>query len=636
MGVESGRAGAIKGDPDSAASRGLACAKGYYSVQAAYGADRLTRALVRRGSTQQAVPLGEAVDLVARRIREASDQHGKASVAVYGSAQWTLSDAHIASSLFQSGLDTPNVWSEQTVLGAAGTAGLRTTFGSAGSLGSYADIDRADVFVLWDANLAETHPVLFSRMLERRRRDRAVRIVDLATRTTRTAYGADEALLHRPLTLLAVANAVSAELIARRRANREFIGRHVTFLRDDAASAGFDDFAAFISEYSAARAQQISGIPADRIRWLASLYGDPSRKVMSVWGANVNGQTHGTATNNAIYNLHLLTGKVGTPGNSALSLDASAGGMAEGADTSAALSMARALDGRNVRVLWIQGSNPAVDLPALDRLLRTAAEDRFVVASDSYPTATTRIADVVLPSALWFEREGIHVNAERRLQHNAELVSPPGDSTAFGWQMIEVARRLGLARLFPWERSNYEERAWEEFRAAAANQMPALPEMSALRSDRASQLPGAWKGRGSVWLRPYQEPVESPDREYPFWLNVGAVLEHSGTGTLTSRIPTLHRGAPHAYVEMNREDAQRLGIRSGETVRLVSRRGALQLQARVDYRSQPQPGLVFVPSFDEALPVAKLMPNAFDLLSGQPHTTTCAVRIERTTAGRGG
>jgi nitrate reductase (cytochrome) len=358
--------------------------------------------------------------------------------------------------------------------------------------------------------------------------------------------------------------------------------------------------------------------------------------VMSVWGANVNGQTRGTATNNAIYNLHLLTGRIATPGNSALSLDASASGTAGGVDTSAALSMARVLDSRGVRMLWIQGGNPAVDLPALDRLLRAPAGNRFVVVSDSYPTATTRVADVVLPSAVWFERDGIHVNAERRLQHNAELVSPPGDSTTFGWQMIEIARRLGLARLVPWERSNYEARAWEEFRAAAANQTPALPEMSALRADGAYQWGGGWNGRASVWLRPYEEPVESPDREYPFWLNTGAVLEHAGTGTLTRRIPTLHRGAPQAYVEMNREDAQRLGIRSGETVRLVSRRGALQLQARVDYRSQPQPGLVFVPSFDEALPVARLMPNAFDPLSGQPHTTTCAVRIERTTPGRGG
>lgn len=130
-------------------------------------------------------------------------------------------------------------------------------------------------------------------------------------------------------------------------------------------------------------------------------------------------------------------------------------------------------------------------------------------------------------------------------------------------------------------------------------------------------------------MRPHDRPVESPDEAYPFWLETGAVLEHWGGGSMTQRIPTLHRSAPHAYVEINREDASALGVQHGETVRLVSRRGSLELEARIDYRAQPARGQVFVPLFDETLPINTLTVDAFCPLSGQPASDTTAVRIER-------
>ena len=127
----------------------------------------------------------------------------------------------------------------------------------------------------------------------------------------------------------------------------------------------------------------------------------------------------------------------------------------------------------------------------------------------------------------------------------------------------------------------------------------------------------------------------SPDREFPFWLRTGEVLEHSETGTLTQRVPTLHRAVPRAYLEINREDANRLGVRNRDTVRLVSRRGSVELEARIDYRSRPPRGQLFVPSFDEGAPVRRLMPDAFCPLSGQPELNTCAARVERLPARSG-
>ena len=718
--IENGRAVAVKGDPDSPASKGLACAKGYYSVQALYGRDRITRAMIRRpGGALAAVPIGEALDVVASRLRETVRQHGKDSVGLYGSAQWTIPDAYVASKLFKGALGTNNVESSSRLYAGGAMAGLQSTFGLDGPIGCYEDLDRTDVFVLWDTNLAESDPVLFSRMLDRRRRDPAVRIVDMTTRTTRTSYAADHSVLMAPHSALGIANAIGHEIVARRWVDRDFIDRHVAFKRgkaalgygltedslavDDAATVGWDEFVAFLSAYSPENAERTSGVSAERIRWLASLYGDRSRKVMSVWAANVNQQARATWLNNALYNIHLLVGKIASPGNSAFAITGQPNGGAavhdagtlthtlpqglvntEGDRRRAAsiwnvpvdridprparptLSMFRALDRGDIRFLWIQATNPMVSLPNLTRYRRAAAkDDRFLVVSEAYPTPTTDVADVVLPAAMWIEREGVFANMERRTQHFEAMVAPPGDASSDAWHMIEVARRLGFETLFPWKPNRYVDSIWEEYRRFHDDARSQLAPLAVLRERPGVQWPfvngretkwryntsydpGADRRHGAfdfyghadhrawIWLRPEEPPAESPDREYPFWLNIGAVLEHWGGGAMTQRIPTLHRSVPRAYLEMNGEDAKQLGVRNGELVRVVSRRGSLDVEARIDYRSQPARGQLFMPSFDESLPARRLMLDAFCPLSGQPDSVTCAVRVQRLSAGTSG
>jgi nitrate reductase NapA len=719
VGVENGRAVAVKGDPDSPVSKGSACVKGYHSVQALYGRDRITRAMVRRDGTLVEVPLREALDLVARKLRETAQQHGKDSVAVYGSAQWTIPDAYVAAKLFKGALGTNNVETSARLYAASAMAGLESSFGLDGAIGCYEDIDHADVFVLWDDNLAETDPVLFSRMLDRRRSNPAVRIIHLSTRTTRTSYAADQSLLHVPHAGLAIANAICHEIVAKKLVHREFVDRYVAFKRgktdigyglsddvlveDDATDVTWDDYVAFLAAYAPERAQELSGVPAESIRWLASLYADRSRKVMSVWGTSVNQDVRGTWMNNLLYNIHLLVGKVASPGNSPFCTTGQpSGGSAvhdagtlthtlprgvvqseqdrrraaeiwgvpvENIDprpTHSALAMFRALERGDIRFLWIQATNPMVSLPNLNRYRRAAAkDDRFIVVSEAYPTPTTDVADVILPAAMWIEREGVFANVERRTQHFEGMVAPPGEATSDAWQMIEVARRLGFSNLFPWEQHRHVEQIWEEYRRFHMEPRSALAPISELRAQPGVMWPyvdgretpwryntahdpaaertrgafdfyGHADHRGWIWLRPYEPPAESPDRAYPFWLGTGAVLEHWGTGSMTQRIPTLHRSLPHAYVEINREDAKQLGIRDGETVRLVSRRGSLEIEARLDYRSQPSRGQLFVPSFDEAAPVSRLTLDAYCPLSGQPDAGKCAVRIERLPPRSGG
>jgi nitrate reductase (cytochrome) len=712
VGIEDGRAVAVRGDPASPVSEGSACVKGYHSIQVLYGRDRLTRAMIRRNGTLVQATLSEAFDVVAHQLSETVQRHGKDSIALYGSAQWTIPDAYVASKLFKGALGTNNLETSTRLYAASAIAGLQTTFGLDGSVGCYEDIDHADLFVLWDANLAETDPVLFSRMLDRQRANPAVRIIHLSTRTTRTSYAADRTLLHVPHAALAIANAICNEIVARDLVDQEFLDRYVAFKRgktgigyglsgetvvaDEPTAVGWDAYVDFLAEYSPKRAQDLSGLPEESIRWLASLYGDRSRKVMSVWGTDVNGDVRGTWLNNVLHNIHLLVGKVASPGNSSFGTTAqpSGGWAVHDAGTlthtlprgvvqneqdrrraaeiwkvpldnidarpgHTALSMFRALDRGDIRFLWIQATNPMVSLPNLDRYREAATRgNRFLVVSEAYPTPTTDIADVVLPAAMWIEREGVFANVERRMQHFEAMVKPPGDATSDAWQMIEVAHRLGFAELFPWTRQRHVEQIWEEYSRFHLDSPSALPPLSELRAQPGVMWPYAkgretrWRynpvhdpaadrTRGSfdfyghadhrawIWLRPYEPPAESPDRTYPFWLETGAVLEQWGTGSMTQRIPTLHRSIPHAYVEINRDDATALGIHNGETVRLVSRRGSLEIQARLDYRSQPSRGQLFVPSFDEAMPVNRLTLDACCPLSGQPGGSKCAVRVER-------
>jgi nitrate reductase NapA len=714
--IDGGRAGAVKGDPQSPVSKGLACAKGYYSAQALYGSDRITRALTRRGRSLSPLPMAEALDIVARQIRETVREHGKDSIAIYGSAQWTIPDAYIAAKLFKAGLGTNNIESSTRLHAAGATAGLEKTFGIDGSVGCYDDIESADVFILWDVNLAESDPVLFSRMLDRRRRDPGVRIIDLTRRTTRTSYAADHSLVCAPHSLLAVGNAICREIVRRGWTNREFIDRHVAFKRGPAgighgtttdsllderpADATWQEYVDFLSPSTPEVAQRISGIPAERIRWLASLYGDRSRKVLSVWGANANRTARGTWTNNVLYNIHLLAGRIASPGDGALCLTGQPNGGSSVHDAGSlshtlprgsvtnerdrrraaaiwgvpleriekspshhALSMFRALERGDIRFLWIQGTNPMLSLPNSARY-RAAAEKAgtFIVVSEAYPTRTTDVADVVLPSAMWFEREGVFGNEERRVQHFDQMVAPPGDAMSDGWQVIEIARRLGLSSLFPSDRASHVEKIWEEYRRFhldARSGLPSMPDMrrrsgvmwplvngretrwryntaldpAADRSQGAFDFYGHADHRAWIWLRPYDAPAEAPAAEYPFWLSTGPVLEHWGGGAMTQRIPTLHHAAPRAFLEMNPDDAKGLGIANGDMVRVTSRRGTMDIEARIDYRSQLPRGQVFTPSFDEAHPVERLMLDSFCPLSGQPDSTTCAVRIQRIAKG---
>jgi nitrate reductase NapA len=710
IGVRDGKAVGVKGDPRSPVNKGLCCVKGYHSVMALYAKDRLTKPLVRKNGKLTPVSMKEALDLVASKMKDTIARHGKDAAAIYGSGQWTIPDGYVASKLFKGAIGTNNVEANARLCMASAVTGFMSSFGIDEPMGCYEDIDHADVFVLWGNNMAEMHPVLFSRLLDRRLNNPKTLIIDLTTRGTRTSAAADRVMYFNPQTDLAIANAVSYEIIANKWINQRFVKEHCVFKKgktnigygtedhfaftDKAEDISFEDLKRFLQDYTPRKVEQLSGLSAQDIKYLASLYGDPNRKVMSFWCMGVNQHTRGTWMNNLIYNLHLLTGKISTPGNSPFSLTgqpSACGTVREVGTLTHALpygtvadekarqkaaeiwkvpvenidpkptyhtvEMFRALDRGDIKFMWIQVTNPMVTMPNLKRYRDGAKkEDRFIVVSDVYPTPTTEIADVVLPSAMWIEREGLFGNSERRTQHWEQMLDAPGEAMSDTWQLIEVARRLGYEKLFPWSKENHIEEIWKEYTTFHAGKKHGMAPLDKLKVESGIMWPyvegketkwrfnskydpactregfdfyGKPDGKAWIWQRPYEPPAESPNREYPFWLNTGRVVEHWHTGSMTRRIPVLHQSMPQAYVELHPDDAAELGIRDGDRVRLVTRRGSIVLPAAINQRGKPTRGQVFVPFFDEGYLINELTLDAFCPISKEPDYKKCAVRVEK-------
>ncbi|MDW3196780.1 MAG: molybdopterin-dependent oxidoreductase [Cytophagales bacterium] len=710
VGIQDKKAVAVKGDPQSTVNKGLCCVKGYHSVMSLYGKDRLTKPLVRKNGRMVETSMEEALDLVASKMREAIRDYGKDSVALYGSGQWTIPDGYVASKLMKGAIGTNNLEANARLCMASAVTGFLTTFGMDEPMGCYEDIDHADVFVLWGNNMAEMHPVLFSRLLDNRLNRKNVKIIDLATRTTRTSVAADRSILFKPQADLAVANAICHEIVKNGWVNTRFVEKHTTIkkgktnigygledgfqFKDETSNIDFDQYKDFLEDYKPESIQELSGVSAQDLKYLASLYGNPNLKVMSFWCMGANQHTRGTWINNLIYNIHLLTGKISTPGNSPFSLTGqpSACGtvrevgtlthklphgvvMNEKSRQKAAeiwqvpvenipakptyhtVEMFRALDRGDLKFMWIQVTNPMVTMPKLSRYRDGALkDDRFVVVSDVYPTPTTAIADVILPSAMWIEREGMFGNSERMTQHFEQMLEPPGEAMSDTWQLIEVARRLGFEKLFPWSEESHIQEIWKEYGRFHEGPKHGMAPYEVLKSQPGVQWPffegksTKWrfnptydpacsregfdfygKPDGKAWIlaRPYEAPPEIPDQEYPFWLNTGRVVEHWHTGSMTRRVSVLHQAVPNSYVELHPEDARRMNIRTGNLVKITSRRGEIVMPASVDERGKPAQGHVFVPFFDEQFLINELTLDAFCPISKQPDYKKCAVKVEK-------
>ncbi|PCH75259.1 MAG: periplasmic nitrate reductase subunit alpha [Flavobacteriaceae bacterium] len=708
VGVENGKAVAVKGDPNSSVNKGLLCVKGYHQIMCIQAKDRLKYALVKKNGKYVKTPLNEALDLVAEKMKSTIKNDGKDAVAMYTSGQSTIPEGYLASKLMKGAIGTNNLDCNARLCMASAVTGFMTTFGIDEPMGCYEDIDHADYFITWGNNMAEMHPVLFSRMLEQKN-NRGAKIIDFATRTTRSSMASDKSILFEPQTDLAVANAICYEIINNGWVNRKFVENHTTFLKgktnigyglednftfkEEETKISFEDYTLFLEDYTPVKVAKYSGVSVKNIKYLAAIYGDPNKKVVSYWCMGMNQHTRGTWINNLVYNIHLLTGKISQPGNGPFSLTGqpSACGTAREVGTFThrlpkgvvtkekyrrlaakiwkvpyenipskptyhATEMFRAVDRGDIKFIWIQATNPLASLPKTSRY-RPAMEKEscFVVVSDVFPTPTSDVADVILPAKWHIEKGGLYGNSERRTQYWQTMVEGPGETEADAWMTIEVARRMGYGHLFPYSKENHVEEIYEEYRQFHQGNKHGMAPIEVLKKQAGAMWPfvngkstkwrfnaaydpactngkefdfyGKPEGKAVIWQRPYEPAPELPDPEYPFLLSTGRVIEHWHTGSMTRRIPVLHRAMPHSYVEFHPEDAKKMGFINGEKVKVVSRRGSCILPVSINERGVPTRGQVFVPFFDENMLINDVTLDAFCPISKQPDYKKCAVKI---------
>ena len=737
VGVQDGWIVAVTGDRQAEVNKGLLCVKGYHAGLILYGADRLKTPLLRKNDALVPISWDEAIDVIARRIHAAPERF-----AFYGSGQWTIPEGFAVNKFMKGGLSNNHVEPNARLCMASAVTGYVSTYGVDEPYNCFDDLDHCDVLILWGNNFAEMHPVLFSRVVDRRLRGEKVVLIDLTTRHTRTSQQADHVMMMQPQSDMAIANGIARELLVRDAWAKEFVASHCNFRGpgEPATLLGeaidFEQYRAAVSEYTPEKVAQISGLSTDQLKLLADVFANPKLKVTSLWCMGMNQHTQGTAINNLVHGIHLLSGHWGRLGDGPQSLTGqpSACGTVREVGTLAhalpgdlkvedphhreiAEKLWRLPAGRinpqpghhtvllwekfctdskepgGIDTIWSQVTNPGQSLPNTHKLFDAKAKlaDKFLIVSDVYPNATTELADLVLPSAMWVEKHGVYGNSERRTQQWNRLVEPPGEARDDAWQVIAVAYRLlelgqsGMKdddgrflfrqedeegqelSIWNWDTyraTNVDERLYEEYRPFTEikhKQVAPYQELVKARGMRwpvVAQPDGSWretryrfiegydpfveKGRGFqfyhsvtkddkalIWFRPYVAPPEVPDADYPFWLDTGRVLEHWHTGTMTMRVPQLRRAMPGAYVEINRDDARKLGVKTGDHVKLETRRGEIVLTAWIDGRASCPPGHVFVPFFDEKRLINRLTLEAYCPFSKQPDYKKCAARLTK-------
>ncbi|MFG2148386.1 molybdopterin-dependent oxidoreductase [Streptomyces sp. NPDC048696] len=670
------------GDKNHPANSGRLCTKGATTADMLAAPGRLTTALVRgeRGDGPVPAPVDGAITATAHRLRAIVDAHGPDAVALYVSGQLSLEAQYLANKLAKGFIGTNQIESNSRLCMASAGSGYKLSLGADGPPGSYEDFDRADVFLVIGSNMADCHPILFLRMMERVKAGAKLIVVD--PRRTATAAKADLFLQIEPGADLALLNGLLHLLHENGDTDPSFIAEH---------TEGWEAMEGFLADYAPGAVSEITGIPEEDIRTAARWIG-AAGEWMSCWTMGLNQSTHGTWNTNALVNLHLATGAICRPGSGPFSLTGQPNAMggremgymgpglpgqrsvlvdADRAFTEelwelpagtlrtdgaglGTIEMFRRMAEGDIKACWIICTNPVASVANRRTVIEGLEAAEFVVAQDAFAeTETTAYADVVLPAALWTEAEGVLVNSERNLTLARRAVDPPGEALP-DWQIIaRVARAMGYEEAFAYADAEeifeeikrahnpvtgYDLRgiSYERLRSTPV-QWPAAnagePDRNPIRyvdgKGGGPEFPTA-SGRAVFHARPHVPAAEMPDDAFPFVLNTGRLPHQWHTLTKTGKVNKLNRLNPAPFVEMHPQDAEALGIADGDSVEVASRRGRAVLPAVLTDRVRP--GCCFAPFhwsdlFGEYLSVNAVTSDAVDPVSLQPGFKMCAVSL---------
>ncbi|WP_246153578.1 molybdopterin oxidoreductase family protein [Terriglobus albidus] len=665
VGTRNGRPVAARGNPDHPVNLGKLCPKGLSEHLMIEAAGRATTPMLRRGgrgTPLEPISWDKALEVMVTRIGSIQERFGNDSLGVISTGQLVTEEFYTLGKLVQLGFRSRNYDGNTTLCMASAVSGYKLSFGSDGPPGSYADMETADVVLLIGANIADNHPILCNRL--RKKPGQMLIVVD--PRVTKTAMMADLHLPVKPRSDIALVNGIAHILLRDGLVDREYIREHVE---------GLDEFVSFVADYTPEAVSATTGLTIETIEKVARLYGE-AKSAFIGWTMGVNHSTQGAHTVAAINNLAMITGNIGRTGSAPFSItgQCNAMGSRESSFTSALpgyrkfdnpedrkalaalwkieeeeLPTARGLAypdiieaavKEQVKAIWIIATNPVVSFPNLNLLKHAFETTEFVVVQDGfYPTPTMDYADLVLPAAIWGEKEGTYTNSERRISKVNAFAVPPGEARSDFDIFLGLAERLGVKdRLFPGWSSTHD--AWLEWQKVSAGRMCDYSQFTwqQIEDEGGKQWGGERlygdgqfpreNGRALLHCVPCLPFVEQPNTEFDLILNTGRTVEHWHTRTKTGAVAMLDAMSPNAWLEMNPADAERLSLRQHDRVTVRSRRAYVR-DVELRITGIVAPGQVFMP-FHFAEQNSNLVTlGAFDPISREPNFKQCAVCVER-------
>jgi len=669
---EKGRPVAARGAGGADVNRGKLCIKGIFEFELFNSSGRGEEPLVREKSFEAFRPSlwGGTLDKMASEITRIQETHGRDAFAVVSTGQIMTEEFYTLGKLVRGVLGTNNYDGNTTLCMASAVSGYKRSFGSDGPPGCYEDFEHTECLLAFGSNLPEQHPIIYWRLKEALEK-RKFPLIVVDPRVTMFAQFADIHLPITPGTDVVLLNSLAHVIIEEGLEDRAYIDAHTN---DSEA------FEALVAEYDPVSAAKICGIDEDMIRNVARLYAKAGA-AMSIWTMGINQSTHGSDGVVGINNLNLVTGNVGKPGGTSLSITGQCNAMGTrewsscsglpgyrilenkehrneigdfwGVDPAffpekrglSQTDIFPAIETGQIKGLWLVATNPMTSMPNSARIRRTLEKLDFLVVQDCYrDVETTQYAHMFLPGALWAEKEGCFTNTERRVNLTRKAFEPHANSKPDHWIFSQLAQRFEQGR-----KMNFPDNTSDIFDEMRHLSKGRLLDISGMSHDKLEQQKGIqWPfregdnqgapriytdgkfqypdGKAKLIALPYVENNETPNSDYPFWLNSGRVVEHFHSRTKTGKIGNQNKFSPTPYMEMNPDAAEELGVKHMNYVRLVSRRGDAVVMVQLTQRV-PQ-NMVFIPfHFHDC--VNRLTLGLLDPHSRQPAFKQNAVRIEQ-------
>lgn len=675
-----GKPVASRGVAGADVNRGKLCLKGIFEHELFDSAGRGTQPLMRDHwhAEWQPSDWDTSLDKLHDEIRRIQNKYGPDSFAIISTGQMLTEEFYTLGKLTRGLIGTNNYDGNTTLCMASAVSGYKRSFGSDGPPGCYEDFEHTDCLIAWGSNLPEQHPIIYWRMKEAQEA-RNFPLIVIDPRVTMLAQNAHIHLPITPGTDVVLQNAFMHVILDEGLEDSAYI---------EANTNGIEELRAEVANYDPVTAAKICGIDEDTIRHVARLFANAGA-AMQIWTMGINQSTHGSDGVVGINNLALLTGNIGKPGGTSLSITGQCNAMGTREWSSCSglpnyryleneqdreeiakfwnvdvdffpkkrgmfqTDIYHAIESGQIKGIWLIATNPLTSLPNSSRVRKAMEKLEFCAVQDCYQDSeSNQYAHLYLPAGTWAEKEGVMTNTERRINLVKPISKPPGQAKPDLWVFNRMAERFNTAN-----KISFPEHSPEIFLEMGKLSRGRLSDISGMnhelieksrgiqwpytkeQADQGEAPPKGGKrlytedasfryadGKAKLIPLPFIDNNEVPDEKYPIWLNTGRLIEHWHGRTKTGKIGNNNKYSPIPFIEINPDLAAEMGILRGEYVRLISRRSDAVVMATPTQRVPKN--MVFLPfHFHDC--ANRLTLGLLDPHSRQPAYKQSAVRIER-------